>query len=74
MAKRKPKWAFKKPVEENTEEVKYPLSRCKHCPRRYHGLERDGSGTVLREFACWDGCVYINQRRDSNESLAENVV
>jgi len=74
MAKRRPKWAIKMPVEDKTEETKYPLSRCKRCPRRYYGLERDRDGNVLREFACWDTCFYTNQRRDSNESLAKNVV
>lgn len=60
---KRPKWAMKLPIEDNTEKVKYPLARCKHCPRRYHGIELDRLGNQLREFACWDRCNYTNKRR-----------
>lgn len=74
--KRRPKWATTKLPNAvlYSDDIKYPLSRCKHCPRRYHGIELDSNGTILREFACWDSCFYTNQRRDSNESVSKNVV
>lgn len=37
----------------------FPLRRCRDCPGKWKGTEKDKSEKVVRIMSCKDTCVYL---------------
>jgi len=47
-----------------TSRVKF--NRCRNCPVKYHGVEKDKNGKVLRVFDCKDNCLALSVMKQIN--------